>query len=175
MGRVQNYKSWSPEMVPDPAYCCYGLEYFCFEGDGLWTSPDAQLIALAKKEIQQIGLAERRRRRRRLRHPPAESLSRLRRQLPAARGHRSRARSRSSYPNAASGRPQRHAQIQQSGPRHDDRHADRKKYSRAQSPVRCVGRELRTRNITKPERPAPRKRPPRRASPGGSTITCRPF
>jgi protoporphyrinogen oxidase len=57
VGRVQNYKSWSPEMVPDPAFCSYGLEYFCFEGDGLWTAPDEQLLALAKKEIQQIGLA----------------------------------------------------------------------------------------------------------------------
>ena len=57
VGRVQNYKSWSPEMVPDPAYSSYGLEYFCFEGDGLWNSPDADLIALAKKEIQQINLA----------------------------------------------------------------------------------------------------------------------
>jgi protoporphyrinogen oxidase len=58
VGRVQNYKSWSPEMVPDPAYCSYGLEYFCFEGDGLWSAPDEQLIALAKKEIQQINLAD---------------------------------------------------------------------------------------------------------------------
>ena len=41
---MQNYKSWSPEMVPDPAFCCYGLEYFCFEGDGLWNAPDAELI-----------------------------------------------------------------------------------------------------------------------------------
>ncbi|HYM79691.1 MAG TPA: NAD(P)/FAD-dependent oxidoreductase [Candidatus Dormibacteraeota bacterium] len=57
VGRVQNYKSWSPEMVPDPAYSCYGLEYFCFEGDGLWTTPDSELIALAKAEIHQIGLA----------------------------------------------------------------------------------------------------------------------
>ena len=57
VGRVQNYKSWSPEMVPDPAFSSYGLEYFCFEGDGLWTAPDEQLLALAKKEIQQIGLA----------------------------------------------------------------------------------------------------------------------
>ena len=57
VGRVQNYKSWSPQMVPDPAYSSYGLEYFCFEGDGLWTAPDEQLIALAKKEIQQINLA----------------------------------------------------------------------------------------------------------------------
>lgn len=58
VGRVQNYKSWSPEMVPDPAYSSYGLEYFCFEGDRLWNSSDAELIALAKKEVQQIRLAE---------------------------------------------------------------------------------------------------------------------
>src|SRR5262249_2957846 len=32
VGRIQNFKSWSPEMVPDPAMACYGLEYFCFEG-----------------------------------------------------------------------------------------------------------------------------------------------
>ena len=57
VGRVQNYKSWSPEMVPDPAYSCYGLEYFCFEGDGVWTASDADLIELAKAEIQKIGLA----------------------------------------------------------------------------------------------------------------------
>jgi len=56
MGRVQNYKSWSPEMVPDPDYCCYGLEYFCFEGDGLWTMRDADLIALGAKELEQVGL-----------------------------------------------------------------------------------------------------------------------
>jgi protoporphyrinogen oxidase len=58
VGRVQNYKSWSPEMVPDPAFCSYGLEYFCFEGDRLWNAPDADLIALAKKEIQRIDLAD---------------------------------------------------------------------------------------------------------------------
>jgi protoporphyrinogen oxidase len=56
VGRVQNFKSWSPEMVPDPAMCCYGLEYFCFEGDGLWTASDESLVALAKKELEQIGL-----------------------------------------------------------------------------------------------------------------------
>jgi len=58
VGRVQNYKSWSPEMVPDQAYSSYGLEYFCFEGDGLWSSSDETLIELAKKEIQQINLAD---------------------------------------------------------------------------------------------------------------------
>lgn len=58
VGRVQNFKSWSPELVPDPAMNCYGLEYFCFEGDGLWSMPDANLIELAKKELAHIGLAE---------------------------------------------------------------------------------------------------------------------
>jgi protoporphyrinogen oxidase len=57
VGRVQNYKSWSPEMVPDDRFCCYGLEYFCFEGDGLWTTSEDELVTMAKKEIQQIGLA----------------------------------------------------------------------------------------------------------------------
>jgi protoporphyrinogen oxidase len=57
VGRVQNYKSWSPEMVPDPGYCSYGLEYFCFEGDGLWTASDRELIELAKREIQKVNLA----------------------------------------------------------------------------------------------------------------------
>jgi protoporphyrinogen oxidase len=56
VGRVQNYKSWSPEMVPDPAYCCYGLEYFCFEGDGTWIMRDEDLIDLAKREIEHVGL-----------------------------------------------------------------------------------------------------------------------
>lgn len=55
VGRVQNFRSWSPEMV-QPGMSCLGLEYFCFEGDGLWSAPDEELIALAKREIAQIGL-----------------------------------------------------------------------------------------------------------------------
>jgi protoporphyrinogen oxidase len=58
VGRIQNFRSWSPEMVPDPDKACYGLEYFCFEHDGLWDSTDADLIELAKKELLQIGLAQ---------------------------------------------------------------------------------------------------------------------
>ncbi len=57
VGRIQNFKSWSPELVPDPSMACYGLEYFCFEGDGLWTTPDRELIALAAEEIEKVGLA----------------------------------------------------------------------------------------------------------------------
>jgi len=57
VGRVQNFRSWSPEMVPDPDKVCYGLEYFCFEHDGLWDSSDSDLIELARRELIQIGLA----------------------------------------------------------------------------------------------------------------------
>jgi protoporphyrinogen oxidase len=58
VGRIQNFKSWSPEMVADPKNNCYGLEYFCFEGDDLWSARDEDLIALAKREIEKIGLAK---------------------------------------------------------------------------------------------------------------------
>ena len=57
VGRVQNFGSWSPEMIPDDRYTCLGLEYFCFEGDGLWNAPDDELVALAKREIAHVGLA----------------------------------------------------------------------------------------------------------------------
>jgi len=56
LGRVQNFKNWSPEMVPDPAKTSLGLEYFCSEGDELWRMSDAELVELGKREMQQIGL-----------------------------------------------------------------------------------------------------------------------
>ena len=59
VGRIQNFKSWSPEMVPDPSLTCYGLEYFCFEGDGLWESSDPDLVARATDELVSLGLASR--------------------------------------------------------------------------------------------------------------------
>jgi protoporphyrinogen oxidase len=58
VGRVQNFRSWSPEMVPDPDKGGYGLEYFCFDHDGLWDSSDSDLIELARRELIQIGLAK---------------------------------------------------------------------------------------------------------------------
>lgn len=58
VGRIQNFRSWSPEMVPDPSLACVGLEYFCFEGDGLWSASDADLIALATREMGQLGLCK---------------------------------------------------------------------------------------------------------------------
>ncbi len=56
VGRVQNFGSWSPELVPDPKLACYGLEYFCFEGDGLWNAPDEELVALGTQELEKLGL-----------------------------------------------------------------------------------------------------------------------
>lgn len=57
VGRIQNFKSWSPEMVPDPSLTCLGMEYFCFENDGLWSSSDSELVELATRELVRIGLA----------------------------------------------------------------------------------------------------------------------
>ena len=57
VGRIQNFKNWSPDMVQDPSKTSLGLEYFCTEGDTLWNLPDADLIELAKQEIDRIGLA----------------------------------------------------------------------------------------------------------------------
>lgn len=58
VGRIQNYTNWSPFMVPDQGKTCLGLEYFCFINDPLWNTSDEELIAMAKSEIQTLGLAE---------------------------------------------------------------------------------------------------------------------
>lgn len=57
VGRVQNFRSWSPHMAPE-GFSCVGLEYFCFAGDGTWDASDEDLIETAKLEITQIGLLD---------------------------------------------------------------------------------------------------------------------
>jgi protoporphyrinogen oxidase len=57
VARIQNFKNWSPDMVPDPSKTSLGLEYFCQEGDAFWTRPDAELIAQGRAELERIGLA----------------------------------------------------------------------------------------------------------------------
>jgi protoporphyrinogen oxidase len=59
VGRIQNYRAWSPWMVPDPGKACVGLEYFCFAGDDLWTMDDDGLVELATVELERLGLAPR--------------------------------------------------------------------------------------------------------------------
>ena len=56
VGRIQNYGSWSPYLVKD-GRTCLGLEYFVFEGDDMWNTPDDELIALGTKELIRLGLA----------------------------------------------------------------------------------------------------------------------
>jgi protoporphyrinogen oxidase len=56
LGRVQNFKNWSEAMIGRQGTTCLGLEYFCFEGDGLWTMADAELVELGKRELAQLGL-----------------------------------------------------------------------------------------------------------------------
>jgi len=57
VGRIQNFNNWSKAMVADAEHTtCLGLEYFCFEGDGLWTTPDPDLIALATRELRSLNL-----------------------------------------------------------------------------------------------------------------------
>jgi protoporphyrinogen oxidase len=57
VGRIQNFKNWSAEMVPDPSKSSLGLEYFCNEGDELWNMPDAELVELGKRELALMRLA----------------------------------------------------------------------------------------------------------------------
>ena len=58
LGRVQNFKNWSPDLVPDQSKTSLGLEYFCFEGDSLWSMSDKDLVELGRKEIAAIGLVK---------------------------------------------------------------------------------------------------------------------
>jgi protoporphyrinogen oxidase len=59
VGRIQNFRSWSPWMVPDPTKACVGMEYFCFAGDDLWSMDDEDLVDLAAGELAKLRLAPR--------------------------------------------------------------------------------------------------------------------
>lgn len=58
VGRIQNFKNWSAAMVLDPSKTSLGMEYFCDEGDEIWTMSEADLIGLAAHEIARLGLAD---------------------------------------------------------------------------------------------------------------------
>jgi protoporphyrinogen oxidase len=60
LGRIQNFKNWSPDMVPDPNKSGLGLEYFVWEGNDLWRMPDDQLMELGARELEELGLVSRR-------------------------------------------------------------------------------------------------------------------
>ena len=57
MGRIQIFNNWSPYMLDDVTkHVWVGLEYFCSEGDALWTMADAAFTEMAVKELRQIGV-----------------------------------------------------------------------------------------------------------------------
>lgn len=56
VGRIQNFKNWSPAMVPDASKTCLGMEYFCSVGDDIWEMEDAELIKLATQEVINLNL-----------------------------------------------------------------------------------------------------------------------
>ncbi len=58
VGRIQNFRAWSPWMTPDPRRSCLGLEYFCFEGDELWRAGDEELVELGRREVAALGLVD---------------------------------------------------------------------------------------------------------------------
>jgi protoporphyrinogen oxidase len=56
--RIQNFKSWSPWMVPNDEDASIGMEYFCFEGDDFWNMADDDLVKMASQEIETLKLAK---------------------------------------------------------------------------------------------------------------------
>jgi protoporphyrinogen oxidase len=58
LGRIQNYKNWSPEMVPDASRTSLGLEYFLWEHEPEWSWPDARLIAQGVSDCTRIGIID---------------------------------------------------------------------------------------------------------------------
>lgn len=58
VGRIQNYRNWSRDMVPDSGQSSLGLEYFCSVGDEVWNMKDDDLVELGKREVSLLGLAE---------------------------------------------------------------------------------------------------------------------
>jgi protoporphyrinogen oxidase len=56
VGRIQNYKNWSPAMVPNLSRTSLGLEYFLWDKDEAWHWPKERLIELGLRECAQIGL-----------------------------------------------------------------------------------------------------------------------
>ncbi len=57
LGRIQIFNNWSEAMVAAHPKIFVGLEYFCQQGDDLWSMPDASFLQFAARELEAIGLA----------------------------------------------------------------------------------------------------------------------
>jgi protoporphyrinogen oxidase len=129
VGRIQNFNNWSAAMVPNEAHTCLGLEYFCFEGDGLWNSTDAA------RHGEGFGRSGWHRR------AHAQGVSHLRR--PVSCTPRQHSYLYRSHPEPAHRRSERDAQVQQRRPLDVHRDADAGKH--AGCVARRMGREYRFR------------------------------
>jgi len=58
IGRLQVLNNWSPYMVADPKKVWLGLEYFCNEGDVMWTMADADFASFAASELEKIDIID---------------------------------------------------------------------------------------------------------------------
>ena len=58
IGRLQVFNNWSPDLVDDKSKVWLGLEYFCQEGDQLWSMSDAEMIAFASEELEKIDMID---------------------------------------------------------------------------------------------------------------------
>ncbi len=58
LGRIQNYKNWSEDMIKNKEFTSLGLEYFCTEGDEFWNKKDQDIISLALMELEKIKMAK---------------------------------------------------------------------------------------------------------------------
>jgi protoporphyrinogen oxidase len=58
LGRLQIFNNWSPYLVSDSDTVWVGLEYFCTEGDDLWTMPDGEFCSFAASELAQIDIID---------------------------------------------------------------------------------------------------------------------
>jgi protoporphyrinogen oxidase len=56
---MQIFNNWSPYLVADPSKVWVGLEYFCYEGDELWSMADEGVVELAVTELDRLGFAGR--------------------------------------------------------------------------------------------------------------------
>jgi len=59
IGRLQVFNNWSPALVADEATIWLGLEYFCREGDDLWSMNDSTFLDFAACELEKIGMIDR--------------------------------------------------------------------------------------------------------------------
>ena len=58
LARLQIFNNWSPYLVADPDTVWLGLEYFCQEGDAMWTMPDDEFAKMAAAELASIRIID---------------------------------------------------------------------------------------------------------------------